>query len=103
MSLIDAAGFLAGGFVILAFYCTRAIPLRGFAIASNLLFVLYGFERDLAPIAILHLVLLPLNVWRLREALSPVPQARRSPAPFLRSNATLSPFEHAMSGFITAK
>ena len=103
MSLIDAAGFLAGGFVILAFYCTRAIPLRGFAIASNLLFILYGVERDLAPIAILHLVLLPLNVWRLREALSPAPRARRSTAPFLRSNAIRSPFEHTILGFISPR
>lgn len=65
----DAAGFLAGIFVILAFYSTGAIALRGFAIASNVLFVVYAIEEDLLPIAILHLVLLPLNLWRLRQAL----------------------------------
>ena len=69
MDFVDVAGFLAGAFVILAFYCTRATALRGFATASNLLFILYGIERDLASIAILHLVLLPLNLWRLRQAI----------------------------------
>ncbi len=85
MSLVDAAGFLAGLFVILAFYSTNAATLRGFAIGSNLLFVVYAVERDLAPIAILHLILLPLNVWRLRQTLggrwwrtgvTPPPRAR---------------------------
>ncbi len=67
MTLIDSTGFVAGICVILAFYCRRAIPLRGFAIASNLLFIVYAFAQDLAPIAALHLILLPLNLWRLGE------------------------------------
>ena len=69
MDFIDVIGFLAGTFVVLTFYSTKALPLRGFAVTSNVLFVIYAVERDLAPIAILHLVLLPLNLWRLRQAL----------------------------------
>lgn len=68
MDYIDVTGFLAGVFVVLAFYSTNAIALRGFAIVSNVLFVIYAVDRDLLPIAILHLVLLPLNLLRLRQA-----------------------------------
>jgi hypothetical protein len=37
------------------------------AIASNLAFIGYGAVAHLTPILLLHVVLLPLNVWRLRE------------------------------------
>lgn len=77
MSLIDAAGFLAGLCVILAFYCTGARPQRGFAIASNLLFIVYAVAQGLAPIAALHAFLLPLNLWRLRQVVRSAPATPR--------------------------
>ncbi len=69
MQSIDLVGFAAGLFVLLTFYCTRAVPLRCCAVVSNLLFLLYGLSSGLMPIAILHAVLLPLNLVRLSQAL----------------------------------
>ena len=77
MDFIDVIGFLAGMFVVLTFHSTKPFPLRGFAVTSNVLFVIYAIERDLLPIATLHLVLLPLNFWRLRQAVEESRGARR--------------------------
>jgi hypothetical protein len=37
-----------------------------FAIASNVLFIVYAAGLNLAPILLLHALLLPINVWSLR-------------------------------------
>lgn len=63
----DAVGLAAGAFVILAFYSTDSRALRGFAITSNLLFILYGVMVQLWPIVLLHAILLPLNLLRLSQ------------------------------------
>jgi hypothetical protein len=42
------------------------LALRAFAIASNILFIVYAAGSNLAPILLLHALLLPLNVWSLR-------------------------------------
>jgi hypothetical protein len=49
----------------------HAVPLalRAFAIASNVLFIVYAAGSDLAPILLLHALLLPINVWSLRRLL----------------------------------
>ncbi|MEL6167576.1 MAG: hypothetical protein AAFR35_02715 [Pseudomonadota bacterium] len=63
--LIDLLGILAGLFVILAFYARHPARLRKYAIVSNLLFIAYGWVVGLAPVVVLHAVLLPLNWARL--------------------------------------
>jgi CRP/FNR family transcriptional regulator, cyclic AMP receptor protein len=51
-------------------FCMRAmIPLRTIALCSNIAFLLYGFNHALMPVMLLHAVLLPVNGWRLWEAL----------------------------------
>lgn len=51
---------------VLATFCMRSMKgLRGFAIASNLLFIVYAAGAGLLPILILHAVLLPVNCWSL--------------------------------------
>jgi hypothetical protein len=49
------------------------------AIGSNIGFILYGHLAEIEPVLLLHLLLLPMNVWRLGGsfAQSPVPEARR--------------------------
>jgi hypothetical protein len=37
------------------------VPLRSIAIASNLLFILYGMLGDTYPVLLLHLTLLPIS------------------------------------------
>ncbi|MGB5559014.1 MAG: hypothetical protein WBN04_13510 [Paracoccaceae bacterium] len=67
MGFFDFVGGLAGLFVILAFYARSPTRLRIFAILSNLLFILYAVAVGLWPVLVLHAVLLPLNLLRLRE------------------------------------
>jgi hypothetical protein len=44
------------------------VNLRVVAICSNIAFITYGIALNLLPVFILHVILLPLNVWRLRGA-----------------------------------
>jgi len=46
------------------------VSLRLVAIASNMAFIGYGYLAQLWPILALHLMMLPLNTWRLRGALA---------------------------------
>jgi CRP/FNR family cyclic AMP-dependent transcriptional regulator len=67
--MIELVGYLASALVLCTF-CTRTmVPLRIFAIASNLAFIGYAAALDLCPILILHTVLLPLNAFRLWQIL----------------------------------
>jgi hypothetical protein len=68
MTIWDAIGFGASALVLLAFYQRRMIPLRVAALGSNVAFIAYGFALGLAPVWLLHAVLLPVNVKRLSEA-----------------------------------
>jgi CRP-like cAMP-binding protein len=45
------------------------LPLRSIALGSNLAFISYGALLHLYPVLMLHLVLLPLNAWRMAEIL----------------------------------
>lgn len=68
MSLVDCVGYLASALVLLAFCMKAMVPLRIVALGSNIAFLLYGFNNGLMPVLLLHAVLLPVNGWRLREA-----------------------------------
>ncbi len=81
MTGVDLIGFAAGGFVTLAFYCRRALPLRLFAITSNVLFVCYAAQAEVLPVLILHLLLLPLNLIRLVQEWRDTPLAKDAPIP----------------------
>lgn len=67
MSPDDVLGYLAAALVLLTFSLRSMRALRVVAIASNLAFIGYGAAAHLTPILLLHVVLLPLNVWRLCE------------------------------------
>lgn len=66
---IDAVGYLAAALVLLTFCMRSMAGLRAVAIASNLAFIAYGALAHLQPVLLLHLMLLPMNVLRLRQAL----------------------------------
>jgi hypothetical protein len=55
--------------MLMTFTCECAWSLRTFAVAANLAFIAYGWMSGLAPVLVLHLVLLPINVVRLVGAL----------------------------------
>jgi hypothetical protein len=59
MLWIDLVGYAASS-VVLATFCMKTMrPLRILALASNVLFVVYGFFGGIYPVLILHVVLFP--------------------------------------------
>ena len=77
---VELIGYLAALLVFSTFYMKTMIPLRSVAIASNVAFITYGYLAGLYPVFCLHVVLLPLNIWRLyqmRKLLARVRQASR--------------------------
>ena len=65
----EAVGYLASGLVLAAFCLRDMLPLRILAVASNLAFVSYGWLAGLRPVLLLHLVLLPINLFRIWQLL----------------------------------
>jgi len=64
---IEIAGYLASTLVAASFYMKTIIPLRIFAITSNVAFITYGVGAGLYPVIILHTFLFPLNILRLLQ------------------------------------
>jgi CRP/FNR family cyclic AMP-dependent transcriptional regulator len=62
-------GFLASALVLAAFGMKDMVNLRIVAICSNFAFIGYALLLHLLPILVLHVILLPLNSWRLVQAL----------------------------------
>ena len=69
MTIIDGLGYLACTLVLATFCAKSMAALRAIAIASNVCFIIYALSAGLWPVLTLHLVMLPLNVRRLRETL----------------------------------
>ena len=67
MDFVTIIGFIAAGLVIATLSMRTMVPLRIVGIASNVAFVTYGLYFDSLPTVLLHAILLPLNVYRLRE------------------------------------
>jgi hypothetical protein len=70
MSWVDGLGFCASFAVLASFCMTTIVALRIFALASNVLFSVYGLLAHLYPVVFLHALLLPINLvklWRLRK------------------------------------
>jgi hypothetical protein len=63
--MADWLGYAASLAVLATFLMRTMRPLRLVAILSNILFVAYGYIDHIQPIFLLHLALLPINLWRL--------------------------------------
>ncbi len=61
----ELIGYLASALVLATFCMRDMVALRCTAIASNLAFIAYAGLADLAPVLVLHLMLLPVNALRL--------------------------------------
>ena len=69
MNLYEPIGYLAS-LLVLATFCMRSmVALRAVAIVSNVAFITYGWLVGIDPVLVLHVVLLPTNVWRLMQAI----------------------------------
>jgi hypothetical protein len=87
MTCLDALGYLAAGLVLATFCAKSMLRLRILAIGSNLAFLTYAIGAGLWPILLLHAVMLPLNLLRLRQVIGEL-----SPEPGLDSD---TPIRHA--------
>lgn len=65
----EPIGYLASALVLAAFWMRGMVALRLVAIGSNLAFITYGFCAHIEPVLLLHLVLLPTNLYRLAQTL----------------------------------
>jgi len=77
MSWVDSLGFCASFAVLASFCMTTIVPLRVFALVSNIVFSACGLLAHLYPVLFLHALLLPINLvklWRLRK---PAPGAEQ--------------------------
>ena len=67
--MTDLAGYLASTVVLLTFLTKDMRLLRVLGILSNVAFITYAVLESLTPVLVLHLLLLPINVFRLRSLL----------------------------------
>jgi hypothetical protein len=83
--LTELLGYAAAALVLATFSVRSIVALRSVAIASNLLFIAYAACAHLLPVLALHALLLPLNMWRLREARAAQVECRER-APRIRAH-----------------
>lgn len=76
--MVEITGYVASALVLATFWMRTMIPLRIVALGSNVAFITYGYVGDLLPIMILHLVLLPLNMYRAIEMVRLLQRVRRA-------------------------
>jgi hypothetical protein len=66
LSWIDVFGYAASALTLATFAQRAMLPMRILALAANICFIRYGAMGVYLPVLSLHLVLLPINVVRLR-------------------------------------
>jgi CRP/FNR family transcriptional regulator, cyclic AMP receptor protein len=91
MSWINLLGYAASATVLVTFCMRTMIPLRLVALASNVLFIAYGYVDHLCPVLLLHALLLPVNTFRLLQFYRLVQQMRAATGEGL-SIQTLLPY-----------
>jgi len=74
----NAGGLFSSIFLVASYTMTTMIPLRIFGILTNLVLITFSFTTGNYPTMILHMVLLPLNAFRLNQMLTLVRDVKRS-------------------------
>jgi hypothetical protein len=69
LSLPEIAAYAAVVLNIAVYWMRTMVPLRVFAIAVNVLFIVYSSAELIYPTLVLNSILLPLNLYRLYEML----------------------------------
>jgi len=91
MNYFELLGYAAAAVTLNTFSMKTMIPLRISGITANVLFIGYGYFGALYPNLILHLILLPLNSFRLYQMLQLVKRVGQASAGDLNMN-WLKPF-----------
>jgi hydrogenase-4 membrane subunit HyfE len=68
MTNADLAGWAAAALMAFTFASREARVMRPLAVLTNLAFVSYSLLAWLPPVLTLHLLLLPINLWRWAES-----------------------------------
>jgi hypothetical protein len=88
MNAYESIGYLASLLVLATFCMSGMVALRAVAIASNVAFIGYAALVDIGPVLLLHALLLPMNAYRLLQA---VRERRRDRAAVCDTRADLAP------------
>lgn len=92
-------GWLAAILTLGTFACEGGQRLRVAALSANAAFVAYGLTAGLLPVLALHIVLIPINLWRLACARRARPAVASIPAPNpTAQNCRLKPAQCAYIG-----
>ena len=91
MQWIEAFGYLGALMTLATFSLKTMLHLRMAGIVANLAFIIYGVLDHVYPVLLLHMTLLPLNVWRLWQLLQMTRQIKAISASRL-SMEWLKPF-----------
>ena len=94
MDAPELIGYLASLLVLVTFCMSGMVALRAVAIASNVAFLGYAALAGISPVLVLHALLLPMNIYRLLEA---VRERRRDRAVVRRI-----PADHALATLPTS-
>lgn len=76
MQWTETFGYLGALMTLTTFSMKTMVHLRMVGIVSNVAFIAYGVLGHVYPVLLLHLTLLPLNAWRLRQLLQLTRQIR---------------------------
>ena len=78
MDWVQAIGYLAAFLMFSTFYMKNMIPLRIVGMSSNAAFIAFAAMDQVWPLLILHVVLLPLNFFRLLQMVRLVEQVKQA-------------------------
>lgn len=67
MDMVSGLGWFAAALVLTSFYLKTISSLRLMAATSNVAFIIYALKTGMAPVLVLHALLLPLNLYRLLQ------------------------------------
>jgi hypothetical protein len=84
---VQILGWLAAASTLATFFCHDMRRLRLLALAANAAFIGYGAAAQLPPVLMLHLALVPVNLWRLNQAFRPAPARSSAPSPAVAPGA----------------
>jgi CRP/FNR family cyclic AMP-dependent transcriptional regulator len=90
--LMSYAGYGAALLTLAAFFMTDTVRLRQIALASNVAYAVWAFSVHLYPTLALHVLLFPLNAWRLSQLLRERGLIERAMTASEVSPAWLTPF-----------
>ncbi len=68
-SFTQVVGYIASGLVLTTFCFSNPVRLRLFALGSNVAFIAYGYFGEVYPVMLLHIILMPVNLYHLARLL----------------------------------